>query len=423
MFCLIDINNFYASCECVFRPDLVRKALIVLSSNDGCVIARSQEAKDLGISMGAPFFEIEHLIKRYKVNVFSSNFTLYGDMSRRFSEVVASFSEDLEIYSIDEIFLKVPSHEENLNGFGNRIRKTVFQYLGLPISIGFAPTKTLAKVANFFAKKDPVYGGVCVLETQKDISHALKILPVEEIWGVGRKLSLKLRGLGINFAKDLSEADPKWIRKIHSVVLEKTLRELQGIPCFSLETAPSSPKSIQVSRSFGRTLSKTEDIQVPLSSFLEQGALKLRKRGLFAFGLYFYLGVKTTKAGRLFFLSKFLVFPEGVQDPRLMVESVFKALPSIFKEGVFYKKAGILLINLKPQEAQLTLFSSQAPFKGSSDEKYKTLFKAVDRLSKKHGKRSLCLASSLSSYWEPKRKNMSPSYTTKWTDLPFVVIR
>ncbi|HQS84036.1 MAG: hypothetical protein B7Y25_06535 [Alphaproteobacteria bacterium 16-39-46] len=423
MFSLVDVNNFYASCERVFRPDLMGKAVIVLSSNDGCVIARSHEVKELGIPMGIPLFKIEHLVKRHKITVFSSNFTLYGDMSRRFSEVVGSFSEEIEIYSIDEVFFKVSHPQEDLDVFGEGIKKTVFQYLGLPVSLGFANTKTLAKVANFWAKKDSSYKGVCVLLSEREISQALEKLPLEEIWGIGKKLSLKLRALGINSAKDLSETDPKWMRKIHSVVLEKTVRELQGVSCFSLETSPASPKSIQVSRSFGRALSKMEEIQSPLSSFLEKGASKLRKQGVFAFGLYVYLGIKTQNSGRLSFASKALTFPEGVQDPRVMMDLVLKMLPAIFKEGSLYKKAGILLVDLGPRDAQLALFQKREFCKEPSSQKSEALFKAVDSLCQKHGKKTLRLASSLSSQWEPKKNNLSFSYTTKWTDLPLVFIK
>lgn len=413
---LIDINNFYASCERVFRPDLTHTPLIVLSSNDGCVIARSQEAKNLGIPMGIPFFKIKGLIETYNIKVFSSNFALYGDMSRRFASLISSFSEEMEMYSIDEIFLHPPVNTQDFFSFGQEVKKTVSQCLGLPISLGFSHTKTLAKVANHWAKKDPSYKGVCVLLTKEAIAKALENLPIENVWGIGRRLSPKLRSLGLNCAQDLAMVDPKWIRKIHSVTLEQTVRELQGTPCFSLETSPSAPKSIQVSRSFGTPLTQIHEIEGALSSFLEKGALNLRKKDLFTFGIYIYLGIRNKEAGKLSFTSTFLPFPHGVQDVRVMIQEALRALPSLFKKGLIYKKAGILLTEVGPRHKQLSFLNTQK----SSCPKDKALFATVDTICKKHGLDAVFLASSLSSKWQPKRNNMSPSYTTKWSDLPIV---
>ena len=415
MFALIDCNNFYASCERIFRPDLWNKPVLVLSSNDGCVISRSQEVKDLGIPMGIPFFKIKNLTKFHNVEVFSSNFSLYADISRRFFEIISSFSQNTEIYSIDELFLELFESNEDFEHLGNLMRKTVLKTLGLPISIGFSSTKTLSKVANYLAKKE-TSKGVRVLFKESEIWDALKGLPLEKVWGIGKRLSSKLNSLDIKSALDLAQTNPKHMRRFHSIILEKTVRELRGEPCISFERFPAPSKSIQVSRSFGSPLTSLEDIQGAMSCFCEHAAQKLRFKNLHAHGAYVYLGSHSGRQKTLSYSSTFIEFPTGAQDPCSIVNAALKTLKSTFKRGLSYSKAGILLVELKKSTEQLSLWGAVS----SSNAARSSLFKAVDKIQTKFGGDAIKLASSLSYSWRPKFQKLSPLYTLKWADLPIV---
>lgn len=416
VFALVDCNNFFASCERIFRPDLTHTPVLVLSSNDGCVIARSQEVKTLGIPMGSPLFTIKDLVQKYNIEVFSSNFSLYSDISRRFSGIMATFSQEMEIYSVDEVFLKFSDVKEDYMSLGHLMKHTMLKNLSLPLSIGFSYSKTLSKVANYWAKNDPSRKGVCVLLSSSDILNALENLPLQEVWGIGRKLSSKLKSLGLKSALDLANSDLKQMRQMHSVLLEKTILELRGESCISLESSPPPPKSIQVSRSFGKTLSTRDDIESALSTFSEKASKKLRSKNLYAYGLHAYLGARIGSKGRMSFFSKFLEFPEGVQDPRSIIKSISNNFNFIFKNGISYSKAGIILVELGHAKRQFSLLETSH----KSSQLDASLFKAIDHLQRKFGEDSIRLGSSFSSVWKPKSQKLSPSYTTKWNDLPIV---
>ncbi|MBY0281034.1 MAG: Y-family DNA polymerase, partial [Alphaproteobacteria bacterium] len=275
MFALIDCHNFFVSCERVFRPDLENKPVMVLSSNDGCVIARSNEVKSLGIPMGIPVFKVRHLINEHNIQLFSSNFSLYGNLSTRVMSVLKTFVPNMEIYSVDEAFLDCRGLNEDLESFSGCIQTTVKQWTGIPVGVGIAPTKTLAKVATYFVKKRKL--DTCILKTPGDIESALSQTPIEEVWGVGRKSAQKLKTLGIYTALDLKRVDPRWMRKTSSVVGERLVRELQGVSCLPLEAEGEDKKSLQVTRSFGRPITQFSELKEAVLTYACKLGEKLRK--------------------------------------------------------------------------------------------------------------------------------------------------
>ena len=279
---LVDCNNFYASCERVFQPGLRGRPVVVLSNNDGCVIARSNEAKALGIAMGEAWHICKKRVDTDGVIVRSSNYTLYGDMSARVMRTVAGFTPDLEIYSIDEAFLGFGGFERRLESHARELRRTVLQWTGIPVSVGIAPTKTLAKVANRRAKKDPATGGVFVLMDEAAIDAELAAMELTDLWGVARRLAARLTALGITTPLALKQSDPRFIRERFNVVLERLVLELRGVPCISLEEAPPDRKSIMASRSFGRTVETREELEEAVATYTSRAAEKLRGQGLAA---------------------------------------------------------------------------------------------------------------------------------------------
>ena len=285
---LIDCNNFYASCERIFNPRLIGKPIVVLSNNDGCIITRSAEAKELGIKMGEPYFKAKKIIDKNNVRVFSSNYSLYGDISQRVMETLARFASDVEIYSIDEAFLGLNGFENyELSKYCQYIRRTIKKWVGIPVSIGVSTTKTLSKIANNLAKKNKEYDGVCILKSWFDINEALKLTPIEDVWGIGRRLSVFLKKYKINTAYDFTQLDKGWIRKNMGVVGEKTFLELCGVSCIELELIPSDKKSCCVSRSFSKPVEKIDDLEESVSSYGTRG--RENKRGGIGRRVYEYL--------------------------------------------------------------------------------------------------------------------------------------
>ena len=280
---LIDCNNFYASCERIFNPKLMRRPIVVLSNNDGCIITRSAEAKKLGIKMGEPYFKAKKIIDRNNVKVFSSNYSLYGDISQRVMETLARFAPDIEIYSIDEAFLGLNGFENyELNTYCSYIRRTIKQWVGIPVSIGVSSTKTLSKIANNLAKKNKEYDGVCILKSWFDINEALKLTPIGDVWGIGRRLSSFLQRYNVSSAYDFIQLDKGWVRKNMGVVGEKTFLELCGVSCIELDLIPSDKKSCCVSRSFSKPIEKIHDLEESVSAYGTRVAEKIREEGLMA---------------------------------------------------------------------------------------------------------------------------------------------
>jgi DNA polymerase V len=417
-FVLADCNNFYVSCERLFNPKLENKPVIILSNNDGCVVARSEEAKQLGIKMGEPFFKIKDFCERKRVYSFSSNYSLYGDLSKRVMEVLRAECEEMEIYSIDEAFLTFSSGLSPLDVFHHclTLRQKVKQWVGIPISLGIAPTKTLAKVANQHAKKKTICGVYDLTDPTIKDQH-LKKLPVEEIWGIGKKFAERLHGKNIFCSFDLSRLPLVTIKQWMGVLGERIVLELQGISCLDLEELKPK-KAISVSRSFGDTLYTLQPIKEALCYHITSGCRKLRAQGLLAHGLHVYLESKQPGVdfGRNHFgSSSYLSTPSDFTP--LFLKYGAHLLTSIFQEGLSYKKCGILLTDLIPASA----YSPDLFSKGSL-EKQTSLMHMLDSINHKYGKHSVVFGASVSQGqpWQPTCNKKSSLSTTHWDHLPIV---
>ncbi len=408
LYVLADCNNFYASCERVFNPKLIGKPVVVLSNNDGCVIARSKEAKSLGIPMGAPLFKWKDVIEQHKVVVCSSNYVLYGDMSQRVMSSLAQFSPNIEIYSIDEAFLTFPA-ETTLDELKN-IRKKIAQWTGIPISLGIAPTKTLAKVANKMAKGDV---GAFSLADETARTQLLDKLPVEEIWGIGSQTSAKLYASGIITAGDLTRADDVWIRHHFSVVLLRTVWELRGISCLQLEEVASSKKSIICSRSFGKTIRQYDELAEALSSYTARAAEKSRQQNSLVSFLEVFLHTNPHRQDQQFYSNKHLiVLPEPTAHTPTLLQHAKTALKRIFREGLEYKKTGVIFGGLVHKDSyQYDLFTKTPPENAK-------LMALMDQTNHKFGKKILKFAAEgMQQAWKMKSTQKSPCFTTQWDDI------
>jgi DNA polymerase V len=406
---LIDCNQFFVSCEQVFKPYLNRKPVVVLSNNDGCVIARSKEAKALGIPMGAPAFKYVDLFKAQKVVVFSSNFNLYGDISRRVMQTLSHFSSEMEEYSIDEAFLKIET-EDPLT-IAQEIKKTVLQWTGIPVSIGIGSTKTLAKVANDIAKKKE---GIFAFENNAQCDAVLKTLPVQDIWGIGRNLSDSLKEAGIADAWSFKEASDTWIKKRFSVILLRTAYELRGISCLSLNELPVPRKSIVHSRSFGTPVSKLSEIEEALASYTAKAAEKLREEELLpTFLTVFLLTSRFSKQAYSNSWTMSLDEPTSF-TPELVVKGK-EALRKIYRSGYIYKKVGIVMGGFtQTTNVQPDLFRSDL----QQTHKQKKAMDAIDSLKGRYGGSAIRFASEgLEQRWKMKRGHATPRYTTCWNEL------
>lgn len=419
-FALIDCNNFYVSCERIFNPRLEGKPVVVLSNNDGCVVARSNEAKDLGFKMGEPIFQKREVIKRYHVIVCSSNYALYGDLSNRVMELLKDFSPNYEIYSIDEMFLDLREFENaNLLEYGKKIRNRVAQGIKLPVSIGIGPTKTLAKVANFFAKKQPLLDGVCNLTDIDNATLMLGHLPVEEIWGVGRQLSAKLKQLGILNALDLAKSDHRMMRQKFNIMLERTVLELQGISCFKLEAA-APRKSIIVSRSFAKPISTFKDLREAIANFASNASEKLRQQSSFASAIVIFVATNPfSKTDQQYANSISLKFPKATDSTVWILKTACQGLKHIFQENFKYKKAGVMLIDIIPNHiSQRDLFIDEHKMH------HQKLMNTMDNINEKFGRQmiqfGLCGSRKLR---RTHSQNRSPAYTTKWNEILIVYAR
>lgn len=416
MFALCDVNSFYASCEIVFRPDLRGRPVIVLSNNDGCVIACSAEAKALGIQMGAPYFKQKALLQRYGVTCFSSNYELYGDMSWRVMTTLEALSPRCEIYSIDEAFCDF-SGIRDLLAMGLRVRETVYQRTHLKIGVGIAPTKTLAKLANHAAKKwQRQTGGVVDLSQPHRQRKLMAALPVSEIWGVGRRISKQLESMGIATVLQLVDCDIRFIRKHFSVVLERTVRELRGEPCLEFDEFSPARQEIICSRSFGERVTDYEDMRQAVCSYASRAAEKLRADRQYC--RYISTFIRTSpfahdEPGYSRHGGIQLLTP--TQDSRDIINAATRSLDAIWKSGFRYQKAGVMLGDFFSQGvAQLNLFDSNAPRLNSE-----RLMAVLDELNTGKGKGTIYFAGQgIQQPWQMKREMLSPRYTTRCADLP-----
>ncbi|MEB6377371.1 Y-family DNA polymerase [Leclercia adecarboxylata] len=421
MFALVDVNSFYASCESVFRPDLKGRPVVVLSNNDGCVIARSAEAKQLGIAMGETYFKQRDLFRRNNVATSSSNYELYADMSHRVMTTLEEMSPRVEIYSIDEAFCDLTGGRNcrNLEDFGREIRATVLRNTHLTVGVGIAQTKTLAKLANHAAKKWPRQtGGVVDLSNIDRQRRLMSIVPVEDVWGVGRRISKKLITMGITNACQLADTLPWVIRKHFNVVLERTVRELRGEPCLELEEFAPAKQEIVCSRSFGERVTDYEQMHQAICSHAARAAEKLRAEHQYCRYISAFVKTSPFAVNEPYYgnsVSVKLLTP--TQDTRDIINAAVRCLDNIWRDGNRYQKAGVMLGDFFSSGiAQLNLFDDITPQKNSEK-----LMEVLDLLNAKDGRGTLFFAGQgIQQQWQMKREMLSPRYTTRFSDLLIV---
>lgn len=415
MFALVDCNNFYASCERAFNPYWNNRPVVVLSNNDGCVIARSNEAKALGIKMGVPAYQIKTEIEQYNIGVFSSNYTLYGDMSNRVMTLLSSYSPNIELYSIDECFLDFSGFgSHDLKEEGETIVRTVTKGTGIPISMGIAKTKTLAKVANKFAKKYKGYKGVCIIDTEQKRIEALKHTEIGDIWGIGRRNAGKLEKFGIKNAYDFSLMPRNWVRQQMTVVGERTWKELNGEPCIDLETTAPPKKEICTSRAFGEMVTEMNGLEEAVSNFASICAAKLRKQKSCAQSLMVFIHTNNFREDMpQYFKNCVIKLPVPTDSTLEIVHYALTALRHIFQKGYWYKKAGVIIMDIVPAGA-----IQQHIFDTVDRTKQHKLMEVMDRLNNGFTKNNLTLAiQGGSRKWKLKQESLSPCYTTKLKDV------
>ncbi len=414
MFALVDCNNFYASCERVFRPNLNNKPIVVLSNNDGCVIARSNEAKTLGVPMGAAAYQFQKLFDEKNIHVFSSNYALYGDMSMRVMTLLNNFSPDMEVYSIDEAFLKFEGFQHfNLAEIGKQMRYKVTKGTGIPVSIGFAPTKALAKVANKIAKKFPSQtGSVHIIDSEEKRIKALKWLPVEDVWGIGRQHAKRLIAMGIKTAYDFSLLSDEWVKKNMAIVGIRLKKELNGLSVLDLEDIKPK-KNIATTRSFEKNYSKIVDLQERVSTFAVTCAEKLRKQKSSCNSIMVFIHTNGHRNDLPQYGKNIVIkLPYATNSSIILSEYANKGLQLIFKEGYQYKKAGVIVMDFVPeQNYQASLFENPNP-------KHAKLMATMDTINKSIGSKKIKLASqALDRTWKMRQEKLSKRYTTRLNEI------
>lgn len=416
MFALADVNSFYASCETVFRPDLKGRPVVVLSNNDGCVIARSTEAKKLGIKMGDPFFKMRDLFERHKIVTFSSNYALYADMSSRVMTVFEEMSPAVEVYSIDEAFMNLQgvSNCQNLEEFGREVRAKVLRWTGLTVGVGIAPTKTLAKLANHAAKKWTKTGGVVDLSLLARQRKLMALVEVGDVWGVGRRISKKLNDMGIKTALQLADTPTPLIRKHFNIVLERTVRELRGEPCLELEEFAPTKQQIVCSRSFGDRVSEYDLMREAICSHAVRAAEKLRGEHQYCRHISTFVKTSPFAMNELYYgktAGTKLQIP--TQDSRDIVAAATQCLDAIWQDGHRFQKCGVMLGDFYSQGvAQLGLFDEYKPRTNSEQ-----LMAVLDGINHSGKGRVWFAGQGIQKSWEMKRQMLSPAYTTRFSDL------
>ncbi|MCD4737159.1 MAG: Y-family DNA polymerase [Bacteroidales bacterium] len=415
VFALIDCNNFYASCEAVFQPRLAGRPVVVLSNNDGCVISRSEEAKAAGVKMGVPVFTIKEIIEENNVAVFSTNYTLYGDISQRVMNTLASFTPEIEIYSIDEAFLQLQLAQDKLSFFdlGKKIKNTVETWTGIPVSVGLGASKTLAKAAGYLAKKIEGNKGVCEIPKDTEGENLLDHIRIENLWGIGEKYSLFLQKNNIFTALELKNADDRWIRSHLGVMGQRIVSELNGTVCYPLNNNPDDKKEICTSRSFGKPLKKFEELEVATVSYVSRVGEKLRKQNLLARKLLVFIMTNKYATGPQYVNYKMIQLPVPTNNSSDLIHYTVIGLKHLFREGYLYKKSGIIVSELIPEQGE-QLFLWQ---KGDS-AKTRKLQKLMDELNLKEGKSKVRFAvEETNEFWKMKQEKLSQAYTTRWNDI------
>ena len=412
---LVDCNSFYVSCERLFNPRIRKKPVVVLSNNDGCIISRSNEAKALGIKMGEPYFKAKDIIVKNKVEVFSSNYSLYGDLSRRVMRTLKRFNSEIEVYSIDEAFIDLSNFPDNeVEKVGKEIRETILQWTGIPTSIGIAKTKTLSKVANHIAKKKQ--SGVVSLIEIENLDPILEKVEINDVWGVGRQLTKFYQKNGVFNAKQLKNKSNTWIKKCSNVLSSRTAMELRGIPCINLETTQTKRKSCVVSRSFGKRIEKFQELKEAVANYCLNASEKIRSESLVAKAITVF--VRTSPFQRdygYYSNSKTVDFPIATNNSIESVKTAVAILESIFKNGYRYQKAGVMLTGLRNDDGGKNLFSSE------KDEKIKSLMRSIDNTNYRYGRSTLSLASAgVHKKWNMRRQYSSKIDTADFYYLPTI---
>ncbi|ONG37405.1 DNA-directed DNA polymerase [Alkanindiges hydrocarboniclasticus] len=414
VFAIVDINNCYVSCERLFNPSLLCRPVIVLSNNDGCVVARSEEAKQLGIKMGQPVFQLRDMIRQHHIAVLSSNYALYGEMSKRFMSVLSHYvgTGEQEIYSIDECFLELTHHQNriNLTDYAHEIRNTILQWLGLPVCIGIGTSKTLAKIANHLAKKNPAFNGVYNMLAIDPIHTEafLTKLDTKEVWGVGRRHAAKLKTLNIHTVMDLMNVEPKYIRSHFSVVMERTVLELNGTCCLELEEVVPDRQQIVCSRSFGSYVTELPILQEALNFFALRAIEKLRGQQLLTNSIGVFIHTNRFNPQAAYHPYIIVNLTEATDDRLLIIKAASRGLSKIYKEGFKYKKAGIVLLNMVPRSKFLpSLFTDRELL-----EKRQNLSDVLDAINQKFGRDTVDIAncSKNKADWQMSQANKSPNY-------------
>ncbi len=414
---LIDCNSFYVSCERLFNPKIRKKPVVVLSNNDGCIISRSNEAKTLGIKMGEPYFKAKDIIIKNNVEVFSSNYSLYGDLSRRVMRTLKRFNSDIEVYSIDEAFMDLSNFsDDEVENVGKEIRSTVLKWTGIPTSIGIAKTKTLSKVANHIAKKKK--NGVTSLIGIENIDPILEKIAINDVWGVGKQLTKFYHKNGIYNAKQLKNKSNTWIKKNSNVLGSRTAMELRGIPCINLEKTVSKRKSCVVSRSFGNRVEKFQELKEAVASYCLNASEKIRSESLIAKSITIFIRTSPFQSQFGYYSnSKTVDFPIATNNSIEIVKTAITALENIFKNGYRYQKAGVILAGLSDVKDNKNLFSSE------KDDKMSNLMKSIDNTNYRYGRSTLSLASAgINKRWNTKRQHYSKIDTADFYCLPTILV-
>ena len=418
---LVDCNNFYVSCERVFRPDLIGRPVAVLSNNDGCIVARSKEVKDLGIKMGVPVFQVQQLINQHQIQLFSSNYTLYADMSSRVMSTLESFAPTMEVYSIDEAFLDLTGVcHRNPTAYGHRISKAVIKATGIPVCVGMAPTKTLAKLANFAAKKWKHTEGVLDLSDPARREKLMKLVPVGEVWGIGSKTSAKLNKLGIMTVWDLACQSSQRIHTQFNVVVARTVMELNGIACMELEDITPNKQQIVCSRSFSRRLTTYSELSQALSEFCSRAAEKLRHQHSVTGCISIFIRTSPFNPQEPHYeRSATLKLTSSTQDTRTLINAANRLLAEIFRKGYDYQKCGVQLSHIQPAttRGQCELFDFADD---SLPTENRPLMATLDQINRRFPKKLSIAATGTDKSWQPKTERISQRYTTDWKELVWV---
>ena len=422
MFALADCNNFFASCERVFRPDLQNKPVIVLSNNDGCAIARSNEAKALGIKMGDPYFKIKHLVEKHQVAVFSGNMALYGDMSQRVRWVLEDYAPAIEVYSIDEAFLDLRAMPANINfdAYAKEISRACRKLTAIPVSVGIAPTKTLAKIASKLCKQYPKLQGGCYMHRAEDIEKVLRKFPLADVWGIGRKSAAKLQMQGLRSAYDLTQKSETWIRNYLGSNGLKTWRELRGTACIEFEDHFEAKQSICVSRSFASEIESLSELSEQVANFCAEVAVKLRAQHSLAGEIVVFAYTNRFKENLpQCYGNEMIHFEQATADTRPLVKQALTALESLFRPGYAYKKAGVIATHIIPeQQVMHSLFEDSALY-----EREQKITATIDQINRQFGQSAIRLAIQGNGQIKSSSALQSPHYSTRWSDLPQVSVK